>query len=97
MLKRVVFIWGKEEIIKDMAALLRELEEKHVEACVMGADSDASVILNAGSTVQANENGSAGTLYITDNALWQKRLWEKKLPVIIYLHEGNREENFRLA
>ncbi len=97
MLKRVVFIWGKEEIIKDMAALLRELEEKHVEACVMGADSDASVILNAGSTVQANENGSAGTLYITDNALWQKRLWEKKLPVIIYLHEGNREENFMLA
>ena len=36
MLKRVVFIWGKEEIIKDMTALLRELEEKHVEACVMG-------------------------------------------------------------
>jgi len=85
MLKKVVFIWEREEIIKDMTALLRELEENHVEACVVNADGEGTI------------TGEKGTLYITDNALWQKRLWEKKLPVIIYLHEENRKENFMLA
>lgn len=85
MLKRIVFIWEKEEIIKDMEALLQELEENHVEVSVLNADSGEIVA------------GDGKTLYITDNALWQKHLWEKKLPVIIYLHEENREENFMLA
>lgn len=45
----------------------------------------------------SEETAMKETLYITDCALWQKRLWEQKLPVIIYLHEDNREENFMLA
>ena len=85
MLKKVVFIWEKEKIIEEMEAILRELEENHVETCVINADSEDTI-------TEERE-----TLYITDNALWQKRLWEKKLPVIIYLHEENREENFMLA
>lgn len=85
MLKKVVFIWEKGEIIKDMMALLQELAEKRVDVFVTDADSKEAI-------TEEKE-----TLYITDNALWQKRLWEKKLPVIIYLHEENREENFMLA
>lgn len=85
MLKKVVFIWERKEIIKDMTALLRELEEKCVEVCVTGVEDGEAI-------TEEKE-----TLYITDNALWQKRLWEKNLPVIIYLHEENREENFMLA
>ena len=103
MLKKVVFIWEKEEIIEDMAALLRELEEKQVEACVVSAESGERTIIDMGNMVQTDERNfpegttEKGTLYITDNALWQKRLYEEKLPVIIYLHEENREENFMLA
>lgn len=85
MLKKVIFIWERREIIKDMTALLRELEVKSVEVCVTGVESEETI-------TEEKE-----TLYITDNALWQKRLWEKKLPVIIYLHEENRRENFMLA
>lgn len=85
MLKKVVFIWERREIIEDMTALLRELEEKCVEVCVAGAEREEGI-------TEEKE-----TLYITDNALWQRRLWEKKLPVIIYLHEENRRENFMLA
>ncbi|MCM1174858.1 MAG: GNAT family N-acetyltransferase [Blautia sp.] len=67
-----------------MSALLRELEENHVEALVESAD-------------RAEAAAGKGTLYVTDCALWQKRLREKRLPVIIYLHEENREEQFMLA
>lgn len=103
MLKKVVFIWEKEEIVKDMAALLRELEANHVEACVMSAEREECIFINEDRTVQMKENDCSregaerGTLYITDNALWQKKLWEQKRPVIIYLHEENRDENFMLA
>ena len=40
---------------------------------------------------------SEGTLYITDCALCQKKLHAEKLPVIVYLHEENREEDFSHA
>ena len=86
MLKRIVFIWEKEDIIKDMTAILRELEEKHTEALVRSADDEES-----------EEKEAEDTLFVTDSARWQKRLWERKIPVIIYLHEDNREENFLLA
>lgn len=86
MLKRIVFIWEKEDIIKDMTAILRELEEKHTEALVRSADDEVS-----------EEKETEDTLFVTDSARWQKRLWERKIPVIIYLHEDNREENFLLA
>ncbi|MDE5931939.1 MAG: GNAT family N-acetyltransferase [Lachnospiraceae bacterium] len=103
MLKKVVFIWEKEEIIEDMAALLRELEEKQVEVCVVSAECWEHTMIDKGNEVQTDERDSPEettekeTLYITDNASWQKRLYEEKLPVIIYLHEENREENFMLA
>lgn len=85
MLKKVIFIWERREIIKDMTVLLRELEENSVEVCVTGVEGGEAI-------TEEKE-----TLYVTDSALWQRRLWEKNLPVIIYLHEENRGENFMLA
>lgn len=95
MLKKVVFIWERKEIIEDMTALLRELEENGVEVCVTGVESEevCATGVEDGEMITAEKE----TLYVTDSALWQRRLWEKKLPVIIYLHEENRGENFMLA
>ena len=105
MLKRIVFIWKQENIVEDMKGLLRELEEKHIEVAVESADCEENRVIRVGSENGNAENDSKTpekgeaeeTLFVTDTALWQKRLWEKKLPAIIYLHEGNREENFMLA
>ena len=91
MLKKIVFIWKKQDIVKEMAPLLRELKEKHIEISVESADMETNRVIH-GNSAAAKE-----TLFVTDSALWQKRLWEKKLPLIIYLHEENREEDFMLA
>lgn len=91
MLKKIVFIWKKQDIVKEMAPLLRELKEKHIEISVESADMETNRVIH-GNSAAAKE-----TLFVTDSALWQKRLWKRRLPVIVYLHEENREEDFMLA
>lgn len=91
MLKKIVFIWEKQDIVKEMEPLLRELKEKHIEISVESADIETNRVIH-GNSAAAKE-----TLFVTDSALWQKRLWERRLPVIVYLHEENREEDFMLA
>lgn len=91
MLKKIVFIWEKQDIVKEMEPLLRELKEKHIEISVESADMETNRVIH-GNSAAAKE-----TLFVTDSALWQKRLWERRLPVIVYLHEENREEDFMLA
>lgn len=108
MLKKMIFIWKKEDIIEDMANLLQELKEKNIEVLVESADGEECVMSYENGAVRKKEGAEAvsklpeeaemgETLYITDSASWQKRLRERKLPVIIYLHEENREESFMLA
>lgn len=106
MLKRVVFIWEKEDIINDMTALLQEMKEKHIEVFVESADCEEEILTDMNGTrhkegqafpKDSEKTAVRETLYITDCAMWQKRLWKQKLPVIIYLHEDNQEENFMLA
>lgn len=46
---------------------------------------------------QTEAADSEGTLYITDCALCQKKLHAENFPVIVYLHEENREEDFSHA
>lgn len=91
MLKKIVFIWEKQDIVKEIEPLLRELKEKHIEISVESADMETNRVIH-GNSAAAKE-----TLFVTDSALWQKRLWERRLPVIVYLHEENREEDFMLA
>lgn len=108
MLKRIVFIWKKSEIMNDMKTLLQELEEKRIQVSVESADSEArSVIFRAGMPYEdanaedapemTEEISERETLYVTDCAFWQRHFREKGLPVIIYLHEDNQKENFMLA
>lgn len=37
------------------------------------------------------------TLYITDNPIYYKWLYDNSLPVIVYLHDNNRDKNFSYA
>ena len=77
MLKRIVFIWKKSEIMNDMKTLLRELEEKRIQVSVESADSEArSVIFRAGMPYEdanaedapemTEEISERETLYVTD-------------------------------
>lgn len=85
MFKRVVFLIRKEGIMKKIEELLRELHERNIEVCVWDIQYPVQ-------TMEAIE-----TLYITDSALCQAWLQEKKAPTLVYLHEENRGESFLQA
>ena len=86
MLKRVVFILKKENVMEEIAPLLKELADYKTDAYVES-------IYDRNMEGEISEN----TLYITDSAVCQKQLQSRNFPVIIYLHEGNREEDFSRA
>ena len=88
MLKRAVFILKKENAAQEMQALINDLKAHHVEV----VDRDG-VTMEDWLQICLSEK-SEGTLYITDCALCQKKLHVEKLPVIVYLHEENRKEDF---
>ena len=91
MLKRAVFILKKENAEQEMQELISDLTAHHVEAVDRG-DITIEEWLQ-----KCLSEKSEGTLYITDCALCQKKLHAEKLPVIVYLHEENREEDFSHA
>lgn len=55
MLKKVVFIWKKENLIKDMTALLREMSKKHIEAVIKSADCEEEIMENMGGAKNKEE------------------------------------------
>lgn len=82
MLKKIVFILSKENAVDETKGLLKELAGRKIETCF----------------VQKEDVGEENnTLYITDNAVCQNRLQSMGLPVVIWLHEDNREEKFSYA
>ncbi len=91
MLKRAVFILKKENAEKEMQALINDLKAHQIEA----VDRD-DVTLEEWLQKCLSEKPE-GTLYITDCALCQKKLHAENFPVIVYLHEENREEDFSHA
>ena len=91
MLKRAVFVLKKENAAQEMQELISDLIAHHVEA----VDRDGATIEEW--LQKCLSEKSEGTLYITDCALCQKKLHAEKLPVIVYLHEGNRKEDFSHA
>lgn len=65
-----------------------------------GAGYDAWNVSKCGVRYVAEEAGAAGrdaALYVTDDEGCFSRLFAAGLPVIVYLHEGNREADFRQA
>lgn len=89
MLKRVVFILEKENAQSGIGSLTDELAANMVE----------SYIENVDAILQDNINFAelSDTLFITDNAACQKYLQNSKYPVIVYLHDENRNEQFTHA
>lgn len=87
MLKRVTFILEKENWQKEISALSDEIMANNIE---VHTDSVKNIL-------SLNDFDAEDTLYITDNAICQKHLQDHKLPVIIYLHEYNGNEQFSHA
>lgn len=83
MLKRVVFILKEEGFVYEITPLLEELEKCKTKIDICSDVEDIKI------------EGKA--LYITDNVDCHKKLYERKLPVVVYLHEHNRGEVFSHA
>ena len=86
MLKKVVFILDDENAIDKIEDLTDELTSYGITFSIISA---------AGKQTDANDQDDV--LYITDNPLYYKKLRENALPVIVYMHDGNREMNFPYA
>lgn len=93
MLKRVVFILEKENARSEISALMDELTANKVEACIESVDN----ILKNNINFIEKHTDLPDTLFITDNAACQMRIQNCKLPVIVYLHDENRNERFSRA
>lgn len=83
MLKKIVFILKKENALAEIEGLLKELAGRGIEAC-----------FTEKSLSDCTGQGGEGILYITDDADCQKKLKSMGVPVVVYLHADNREENF---
>ena len=86
MLKKVVFILDDEKAIDDIEELVDELVFYGIAASIIG-----------NSIKDAIKFYCEGTLYITDNPLYHRLLQDSGLPVIVYMHDGNREMVFSYA
>lgn len=85
MLKRVVFLFKKEDALNRTEKLFDELKARGIEINIEDIHDRR---------YPDGEIPSKNTLYVTDHAACQVRLQIRNLPVLIYLHEGNREEHF---
>lgn len=85
MLKRVVFLFKKEDALDRTEKLFDELKAREIEIAIEDIRDRK---------YPDGEISSGHTLYVTDSAACQIRLQIRNLPVLIYLHEGNREEHF---
>lgn len=96
MLKRVVFFLDKKDADKKIEKLLIQLGENRITA-----DWGKTEQLQTGGTEEGagiiETDNETGTLYITDNADCQKFLKQKKVPVLVYLHEENKGKSFAEA
>lgn len=85
MLKRVIFLLKKEDALDRTKKLFDELKTRGIEIAIEDIHDRK---------YSDGETFSKNTLYVTDHAACQIRLRMRNLPVLIYLHEDNREEHF---
>lgn len=89
MLKRVVFVLKRKNAQRDISALIDELTANKINSCIESVDNILKDNLNL--TELPN------TLFITDDAACQMRIQNSKQPVIVYMHDENRNERFLRA
>lgn len=93
MLQRVQFFLKKKDGEKRIKKLLYELTTEGILTNVAVRKEDNYVWEN----VPLEEHTLSAMLCITDDAVCFKALKEKNLPVVAYLHEENRNEDFSQA
>ncbi|MCH5248691.1 MAG: GNAT family N-acetyltransferase [Lachnospiraceae bacterium] len=101
MLKKVIFILDDEKSIYDIENLVDELALYGITVSIIGRPlryQNKSKILSDQEIVnKCTRTEDIDTLYITDNPLYHNQLKSEGLPVIVYLHEGNRDKTFSYA
>ena len=101
MLKKVMFILDDEKAIYDIEGLVDDLALYGITVSIIGkslrCNSNAEGSSNQDNIYKYVKNEDLDTLYITDNPIYHNQLTSEGLPVIVYLHEGNRDKNFSYA
>ena len=101
MLKKVIFILDDEKSIYDIENLVDELALYGITVSIIGKPLRYQYIdetlYNQEIVNKCTRTESIDTLYITDNPVYHNQLKLKGLPVIVYLHEGNRDKTFSYA
>ena len=92
MFKKIIFILDDEQAIMDIETLVDELSIHGIEVHILGMSNRSSNSKNVSAWFE-----NIPALYITDNPLCHKYLHDNSLPVIVYLHDNNRDKNFSYA
>lgn len=97
MLKKIVFILSTERAIDEAEGLISELTRCGIEVYIIGkplrSNEDKALFAATKSIMPETES----VLYITDEPSCHQYLCSNNLPVIIYLHDANRNKNFSYA
>ncbi|MCH5256634.1 MAG: GNAT family N-acetyltransferase [Lachnospiraceae bacterium] len=101
MLKKVIFILDDEKSIYDIENLVDELALYGITVSIIGKplryQNTDETLSNQEIVNKCTRTEIIDTLYITDNPVYHNQLKLKGLPVIVYLHEGNRDKTFSYA
>lgn len=106
MLKKVVFILEKENAQAELGELMAELAANNIKACIKNVHDILIDNVNVTENINNEKNDIRlqtefaelpDTLFITDNAACQMLIKSNKLPVIVYMHNENRNERFSHA
>ncbi|MDE6662063.1 MAG: GNAT family N-acetyltransferase [Lachnospiraceae bacterium] len=93
MFKKIIFILDDEQAIAGIETLADELSLYGIKVQILGVPFRKPA--DCFSSELKAEN--IPTLYITDNPLYHKFLCDNSLPVIVYLHDNNRDKIFSYA
>ena len=103
-LKQVLGILRYKEAKEGMERLADILKKSGIRTNVYGVETHAVWTKGEedGGTdipglIQSSRSTAYGCLWITDSSFWARRLGEQGLPLLVYFHEGNREEDFPVA
>lgn len=97
MLQKVVFILDDEKAIDDVGDLANELLQYGAAVRIIVKPYRNFATAKDWGIQELVKTHSGSTLYITDNPLFYEYLRGNSLPIIVYMHEGNRGKNFPCA
>lgn len=97
MLKKIVYMTDKEYGKEKIRKLFDRLAESNVETEMRKMDITTGILNLAKGGMGDSGMKNEKTLYITDSPVCQKIALQYELPVLLYLHEDNRNSTFLSA